>query len=191
MCLASTCQEGAIPCGLWAVAFVWVANRARRPFNVPNAIACTAVAIATNALGNRIAKVVFKVKCAMSSEGLHWAKLCEELASRIAVLEQERNEAHQMRLLAEERLATMKERAERKEEDNVGLFKSKEALRQGLKRMREAADVMYKANAEETTRMFLDRNLMNKESRNDIIQRQLEGLEAYRMLVVHSLDHLL
>ena len=127
----------------------------------------------------------------MSSEGLHWAKLCEELASRIAVLEQERNEAHQMRLLAEERLATMKERAERKEEDNVGLFKSKEALRQGLKRMREAADVMYKANAEETTRMFLDRNLMNKESRNDIIQRQLEGLEAYRMLVGHSLDHLL
>lgn len=124
-------------------------------------------------------------------EGQHWLTLLEERAAREHSLVAQLEKAQRQASEAEQRAKDMERRAQLAEERQITAFKNSEALRQGLKRMREAADSHYRVAAAGTARMFADRNLLRKEERHDIVQEELEKLETFRKLVVDSLEHLL
>lgn len=105
----------------------------------------------------------------MEGEGRHWlALLAESEAARSAT--------ETARAALEREVASLRRQLQSSGEREM-------ELRQGVKRVREQADARYRVDAASTRRMFVARNLVNEQARNQVVDEQLDMLESWRLLV--------
>jgi len=98
----------------------------------------------------------------MEGEGRHWLALLGESEAALRA-------SDKARAALELEVASLRQQLQ--------------ATVQGIKRVRDQADARYKVDTTNTQRMFKTRNLVNEQARCQVVDEQLEMIEAWRLLI--------